>query len=143
MAGPKRPGPEKKVTEEVMRDIERAVGWGWSLANACDYADVAERTFYDYQKANPGFRMKLDLIRQRPELAARRTVAERLEEGDLSTSKWFLGRRVPEFNPRATMVVQGGQEPDEAAVLRTLEHLVAISRERAGGAVSAPEGTIG
>ena len=131
MAGPKRPGPERKVTEEVLRDIERAVGWGWSLTNACVYADIAERTFYDYQKANPGFRMKLDLIRQRPELAARRNVVERIEAGDLGTSKWYLERRVRDFSPRTSLDVAVEQQADVASVAEALQRLVETSRRRA------------
>jgi hypothetical protein len=130
MTVPKKRGPKPKINEKVLRDIELAVGWGWSLASACEYAQIAQGTFYDYQRRNPEFQSKLDLIRKRPKLAAKRNVALGLEAGDVPLSKWYLERRTTEFNPRVAVDMTAPQGVDGADVVDRLQRLIALSRQR-------------
>ena len=129
MGEKRKAGPKAKVTETVLRDIERAISWGWSIRSACDYANIAQRTYFDYQKTHPDFRSKLDMLRSRPELLAKMNVIQRLEEGDLETSKWYLERRTAEFRPRSAVDITDHQEVDDEAVTAALERLAGLCRQ--------------
>lgn len=101
---PKVKGREKKkagrpqlITEEQLRDVERAVAWGWGIEKACDYADIRHGTFYDYQRRHPEYRRKIKILRDYPVLAAKKVVAEAVIAGDLRASMWVLERRSEEF----------------------------------------------
>lgn len=128
------PGRPQAITPEKLRGFEEALCWGWSIRNSCDFAGIAQRTFFDYLKRHPEFRSRIELLREKPALSAKRNIAERLEQGDIALSRWFLERRDPEYasTKKIDLRASCGQEDDDAALLARLERLVAVSQERAG-----------
>lgn len=118
--------PRRRITESVLRDIERAICWGWSMLNACNYAGIPERTYYDYVKRHPEFRSKIEMLRSRPELVAKRNISMRIEAGDIETSKWYLERRSLEFHPKGSLRVEAEFEVDDAAVMAALHRLMQL-----------------
>ena len=118
---PRVKGREKKkawrpqlITDEQLRDVERAVAWGWGIEKACDYADIRHGTFYDYQRRHPEYRGKIKILRDYPVLAAKKVVAEAVMAGDLRASMWVLERRSEEYHakrgrPAAEDVVTGDE----------------------------------
>ena len=95
----KKAGRPQLITEEQLRDVERAVAWGWGIEKACDYADIRHGTFYDYQRRHPEYRGKIKILRDYPVLAAKKVVAEAVMAGDLRASMWVLERKAPEYWP--------------------------------------------
>ena len=109
----KRAGRPKAITIEQLHDLERATTWGWSVKEACAFADIAQSTFFDYQRKHPDFRRKLSFLREYPVLAAKRVVAEAVANGDVATSRWFLERRSEEFRPGRGRPAAGDVVGDE------------------------------
>ncbi|MDO5675448.1 MAG: hypothetical protein Q4G66_11110 [bacterium] len=71
----------------------------------------------------------MQVLRNNPEMQAKRNVAEAIERGDLAASLWYLERRSSEFKARQKVAV----EQPEAALsaeetLRRLEVLVTRAR---------------
>lgn len=122
------------ITETTARHLEQALCWGWSIEAACDYAEIPVR-LYRRMVRNPALRERFETLRQRPENVAKRNISMALEEGDLQTSKWFLERRVADYNPKAQIDVNVHQQVDEASLVDALQRLIAKSqrRELAGG----------
>lgn len=89
------------MTDLVLKKLEEAFAWGCSDKEACFYADISEKTLYNYQEKNDDFLQRKELLKERPILLARKTVVENLEKNPMLALK-FLERRVPmEFNSTA------------------------------------------
>ena len=117
------------LSETQLRTIEECVSWGWSLENSCNYAGVPASTFYDHQRRNPEIRSRLNLLREKPALVAKRNVAEAIMAGDVELSKWYLEKKVPEFAPHRKVEMKDvPADMDDAALQRALERLIAASR---------------
>ena len=119
----KKAGRPQLITEEQLRDVERAVAWGWGIEKACDYADIRHGTFYDYQRRHPEYRRKIKLLRDYPVLAAKRVVAEAVEAGDLATSRWLLERKSEEFASTGKIGVRAEDADTEDVVRRAMRRL--------------------
>lgn len=89
------------MTDLVLKKLEEAFAWGCSDKEACFYADISEKTLYNYQEKNEDFLHRKELLKERPVLLARKAVVENLENNPNLALK-FLERRVPmEFNSTA------------------------------------------
>ena len=73
--GPTRPW---KMTDEVLQKLEYAFAIDSTVEEACAYAEIAESTFYEWQKKNTLFSERIDRLRQQPILKARQTVVTAL-----------------------------------------------------------------
>ena len=68
------------VTAQAMLKLEHAFGMGCSDEEACFYADISPRTLYSYQKDNPEFLQKKQLLKKRPIFLARQSTINGFEE---------------------------------------------------------------
>ena len=120
------------MTDLVLKKLEEAFAWGCSDKEACIYADISEKTLYNYQDKNEDFLQRKELLKERPVLLARKTVVENLEKNPNLALK-FLERKAPkEFNGRAI------SKAEEASLIDLLhgEHKVlGINIIRPEGAV--------
>lgn len=87
----KKVGRPKKINEEELRKFETAFKMGCNNSEACVYADVPERTFYDYVKDNQDFSHKISKWKLNPVLKAKHTLYQNLD--DIKTAQWYLERK--------------------------------------------------
>lgn len=98
----------KKLTKEVVQKLEWAFARGLNDRLACIYADISTSTLYDYCKKNPEFSERKELLKDTPEMNAKINLAEKIAEGDMELSKYFLERKCKnEFSTKQEVHVSG------------------------------------
>lgn len=102
-----RPGRPRAVTPEVLQDLELAFTAGATVAQACDFADVAQSTFYLYQQETAGFSERVAEWRARTGLRAKLNIKKAIDEGDADTSRWYLEKTDDAFNPKKRAEITG------------------------------------
>ena len=98
------------MTPETLQKLEHAFAIGCTDLEACVYADICSSTLYNYQKDNPAFLERKDLLKQTPVLKARTNVMADIQGGNIDTSKWYLERKKKNEFSSSTNVNLGGQE---------------------------------
>ena len=71
---------------------------GCTDEEACFYADIPMRTFYDYQKDKPEFSHRKKLLKQSPIFKARKSVVEGLENDSNLALKYLERKKKDEFS---------------------------------------------
>ena len=92
-----------------MEELKKAFAMGFTDDEACLYADVWVRAFYDYCTENEDFRELKELLKQKPKMKAKINVLESINSKNplatkekLETSKWYLERKAKdEFSLRS------------------------------------------
>ncbi len=87
-------GRPPAIDEPTLRKLEIAFGYGATDLEACAHAGISLSTLYKHQEENPEFTELKEGLKQRPNLAARKSVVEDLEDNP-ETGKWWLERRLP------------------------------------------------
>ena len=87
----KKVGKPTVMTEKVLDLLRQAYLWGATNAEACAYADISERTLYDYLSKNPEYSQKIEQWKLDPILKAKKTVINEL--GDVKNAQWYLERK--------------------------------------------------
>lgn len=103
----------KDFTAEKLAELKNAFAMGFTDSEACLYADVWVRRFYDYCIENEDFRELKELLKQKPKMKAKLNIMETINmkvekedikaiERKLDTSKWYLERKAKdEFSLRS------------------------------------------
>ena len=86
-------GRPKKITGEVLQKLEQGFMKGLSDRQACLYADISPGTLYNFQKENPEFLERKELLKENIKMRAKLTIAAAIERGDLKLSQWYLKNR--------------------------------------------------
>lgn len=68
------------LSEDCLRRLEDAFSLGCSDAEACCFAGVTLQVFQEHLKADPVFKDRREILKQRPQLLARQTVFKALKE---------------------------------------------------------------
>lgn len=87
----------KTVDDEVLRKLEESFSWGCNNRDACVYADIPESTFYDYVRANPEFSERIQVLRAKPVLEARKIVMEAMKDDPKLAWQYLQKARAEEF----------------------------------------------
>ena len=74
------PATTKGLSDDMLRRLEDAFGLGCSDAEACCFAGIIMSEFMAYLKANPAFKDRREVLKQRPQLLARQTVFKALKD---------------------------------------------------------------
>lgn len=91
----------KKMTDEIVGKLEWAFMKGLNISEACDYAEIHRDTYYDYLNKNKEFSDKMQRAQTALQRRAKINLAEKIENGDLAESKYFLERKCKdEFSPK-------------------------------------------
>jgi hypothetical protein len=114
-------GRPSAITKEIEKRLEASLMNGASVTEACVYAKIAQRTYYNNIEINGDFKHKMEFAKQLATLRAKENVVEAIvEKKDLQTSKWWLEKKTDEFNKdRANVEVNTnlfqklGEEDDE------------------------------
>lgn len=98
----------RKITDDVLRKLEEGFLKGLSDREACLYADVKSSTFYDYCKTHKGFSERKELLKEQVKMRAKINVSEKIAQGDIGLSLWYLERRCrDEFSLRQEVAHSG------------------------------------
>jgi len=85
------------LTKEVLGKLEDAFANSFTDREACFYADISTDALYEYQKENPEFTDRKELLKLSPNLKAKETIVKAL--GDVQQAKWWVERKDPDFKP--------------------------------------------
>lgn len=85
----KRGGRPTVITDKVLGELKTAFCMDCTDKEACIFADISEKTLYNYQKNNPEFLQEKQGWKTTPIFQARKAVYERLEQGE---DGWFALR---------------------------------------------------
>lgn len=80
------------MTDEVVSKLEEAFAWGCSDKEACLWADIAEKTLYNYQEKYPEFVQRKEQLKETPVMKARKSVVNSLTN-DPKLALQFLERK--------------------------------------------------
>ncbi|EAC8477277.1 hypothetical protein JH67_02970 [Listeria monocytogenes] len=89
-------GRPRKMTRPTIQKLEDAFLKGLSDREACLYAGIAPSTLYDYCKANPDFSERKELLKEQVKMNAKINIANKIEQGNIDLSQWYLARKEPE-----------------------------------------------
>lgn len=94
-------GRPNKITQDILAKLEDAFMKGHSDEEACLIAEIDPSTLYRYCEKYPNFASKKEVLKKNVTLLARRNIYEKIKEGDVELSKWYLERRAKdEFSPK-------------------------------------------
>ena len=102
-------GRPTKMTPAVVGKLEYAFSMGCSDREACIHAGINKDTLYEYQKVNPEFTDRKELLKAKQILTARKSVIEHMKkDGNLALK--FLERVCKEeFSLRTELTSKGGR----------------------------------
>lgn len=95
-AKPKKTGPKGPIkwNENVLERLRQAFAIGCSVTEACLYAEIDVKTFYNHCPVNSETFQSLKALRDKPLLKARQTVYNSLGQPD--TARWYLEKKARE-----------------------------------------------
>lgn len=85
-----------KMTPENLQKLKEAFAIGATVIQACDYADLAERTYYYWIEKNPELLQEFDRYREKLPFKAKYNIAQQIHAGNVALSQWLLSRKEPE-----------------------------------------------
>jgi hypothetical protein len=88
------------MTPEVIEKIEEELKNGATLAHASFLADISLRTLYNYFDSNPEFKQRCELLQGMVAYRARVNIKNKIEAGDIDTSKYWLDRKDKDFKQK-------------------------------------------
>ena len=96
-------GKARTVKEkyELIRSLEHYFKLGYSLNKACELAGIPTSTAHDIINENESLRINMHAMQNLVTTKARQAVVQKIEDGDVTTAKWWLERKEPsEFQGR-------------------------------------------
>jgi hypothetical protein len=90
----KRGGRPTVITDKVLTELKTAFHMDCTDAEACLFADISEKTLYNYQRKNPEFLQLKQGWKSKPIFEARKTVCEYLEK-DAHFALRYLSKKLP------------------------------------------------
>lgn len=98
----KHPGGRPTVMhEKTIEKLEQAYSLDCTDSEACIYAGIKPATLYKFQKDNPEFIERKQLLKGKPVLKARGVILNELNKENSDIAKWYLERkRKSEFSIR-------------------------------------------
>src|SRR3990167_6476202 len=79
-----------KLTPEVVQKLKESFAIGCSVEESCFYAEISERTYYNWIKQNPELLQEFNRMKSKLPLKAKYNIAQSIERGDILLSKWLL-----------------------------------------------------
>ena len=87
------------INDEVMKKLEQCFSLGSSDLEACIFADISPATLYNYQKENPEFLERKQLLKEKPILKARNTIVKSLDDPKIAL-EYLKAKCKSEFGQR-------------------------------------------
>lgn len=101
------------MTPDVLAKLEDAFTYCYTDEEACLYANISPDALYDYQRKNPQFTERKQLLRKTPNLKAKKVLVENV--GSESGARWWAANKMgDEFSPKTRMELNDVSELAEA-----------------------------
>lgn len=105
-----------KMTQEIVEKLESIFKIDWTIEEACYYAWIDRKTYYNRCEQDTEFFHKMESAKQFPFILARKTLMKWMQSKNEATSlkAWieFLSRREPRYSNKNTEI-QKPYEPDK------------------------------
>jgi hypothetical protein len=102
-------GRPTTMTPETINKLKEGFAQGFSVRNACIWADISQDTYFNYCKKNPRFSEQCKTLQQKPLIKSILVINKALNEGDVSTAKWYAERKAKdEFSLRQELTGEDG-----------------------------------
>ena len=105
MADKKKVGRPSKIDKDVLGKLEQAFSIGASDKQACIYANINPDTLYEYQKKNPEFAERKELLKENPILKAKFAVYKGLDDPKLALD--YLKLKDDSFSTKVKQDITG------------------------------------
>jgi flagellar biosynthesis/type III secretory pathway chaperone len=103
-------GRPTMMTPETIKKLKEAFSQGFSIDNACIWAEISKQTFYTYCEKEEGFLDYCKALKQKPLIKSILVINKALNEGDVSTAKWYAERKAKdEFSLRQEITGEDGE----------------------------------
>ena len=121
------------MTEEAIAKLESSLMEGQTILDACFVAGISKDAYYDYVNNNPGYNDRVDLLRNTPNLKAKKAIDNALDIGDKDIAKCHIERKEPDYAKKSevkqdTKLVVEGITMEEAMEM-TVEDLEKMIKE--------------
>jgi hypothetical protein len=90
-----------KYSPETEAKLVEAFEMSYNVSEACQHAGISRDTYYAWIKEIDGFEATMEVAKSSPLKQAKGVIKDALKSGDISTAKWLLERKDPEFKPKA------------------------------------------
>jgi hypothetical protein len=87
-------------TKQTLQKLEEAFSMGCSDLEACLHANISKSALYDYQEANPEYKHRKELLKEKTILLARNEVIKGLTNNPEFSLKYLERKRKAEFSLR-------------------------------------------
>lgn len=84
------------LTDDVVGKLELGFAKGLNKTECCEFAGISRNALYDFLKKNPKFSNKIEVLQSHPSMKAKINIADRIEQGDVELSQWYLERKNPD-----------------------------------------------
>ncbi|WP_299081645.1 hypothetical protein [uncultured Paraglaciecola sp.] len=91
------------MTDEVVAKLEEGFELGFNKTEACLHAGIARSVLYDYIDATKGYSDRIDVLRTRPSMKAKRVISGAMDQGDAQTARWLLEKTNKDYNPKTQL----------------------------------------
>lgn len=109
-------GRKTVMTDLTLSKLKEGFAQGFSVNNACIWADISHSTYFEYCKINPQFSEQCKSLQKKPLIKAILVINKALDEDDVSTAKWYAERKgKEEFSLRVENTGKDGKDliPDK------------------------------
>jgi hypothetical protein len=98
------------MTPAIVNKLEEAFAQGFSVANACIWADISKQTYYDYAEKHPDFIDRNKELQQKPLIKSILVINKAIQNNDVGTAKWYAERKAKdEFSLRQELTGKDGE----------------------------------
>ena len=91
-------GRPTKLNDDIVVKLENIFKVGANVEEACSYALINKTTYYRWIKEDEGFATKMEAAQHYSNIVAKNVVVDSIvKDKDLSTAKWWLEKKHPDF----------------------------------------------
>lgn len=103
-------GRPTAMTPETINKLKEGFAQGFSVRNACIWADISQDTYFNYCKKNSRFSEQCKTLQQKPLIKSILVINKALNDGDVNTAKWYAERKAKdEFSTRTEQTAKDGE----------------------------------
>lgn len=99
-------GRPKKITEDKVKLLMALFNLDYSVKEACKYAGIGRRTFYDLYEKDNKFAEQIKGVKSNLSAIASQAIIREIKSGNISMSKWYLYNRDPRYAPGASYTAE-------------------------------------
>lgn len=86
-------GRPSKLTPKISAKLQAAFAYGFTVEQACIYAEISIDSFYRWTEKNKKFSEDMTKAREKPTMKAKQVVIDSIQNGDTTDAKWWLERK--------------------------------------------------